>query len=108
MMGSNCSFSVFVCTLTATAWLSGAPPEKPESTVGRQKQLFLDDWIVDSTHNISRVLKELRRWPGHPVIVGEEPWEKWTVYLNGRAVLLDRVNDLRLPTDTRVVDNGPR
>ena len=72
MMGSNGSFSVLLAALTATAWLSAAPPEQPELTVGWQKQLFLDDWVVDSTHNVSRVLKEPQRWPGNPVIIGDE------------------------------------
>ena len=88
-MGTSGLSSVLIAVVTATAWLSAATPEEPEVTVGWQKQLFLDDWIVDSTHNVSRVLKEPQRWPGNPVIVGDEPWEKWTVYLNGRGVLYD-------------------
>ena len=26
---------------------------------------------------------------GQSVIIGDEPWEKWTVYLNGRGILYD-------------------
>ena len=89
MMGSNGSFSVLLAALMATACLSAAPPEEPEFTVGWQKQLFLDDWVVDSTQNVSRVLKEPQRWPGNPVIIGDKPWEKWTAYLNGRGILYD-------------------
>jgi hypothetical protein len=89
MMGSNGWFSVLLAALTATAWLSATPPEEPELTVGWQKQLFLDDWVVSSTENVTRVLKEPQRWPGNPLIVGDNSWEKWTVYLNGRGVLYD-------------------
>ena len=30
-----------------------------------------------------------QRWPGNPVIIGDNPWEKWTAYLNGRGILYD-------------------
>ena len=66
MMGSNGWFSVLLAALTATAWLSATPPEEAELTVGWQKQLFLDDWVVDSTQNVSRVLKEAATLAGKP------------------------------------------
>ena len=86
-MGSCCFY--LLVALTAAAWLSAAPPREPGLRVDWQKQLFLDDWIVESTRNVSRVLQEPQRWPGNPVITGDRPWEKWTVYLNGRGVLYD-------------------
>ncbi len=89
MMGSNAVSAVLIAALAATAWLPAAPPEEPQVTVGWQKQLFLDDRVIDSTKHISRVLKEPQRWPGNPLIVGDMPWETWTVYLNGRGVLYD-------------------
>lgn len=84
-----------VCLLFAVAFTMAAygpyasPSEEPPLRIGWQKQLFLDDWVVDSIHNVSRVLQEPQRWPGNPVIIGDKPWEKWTVYLNGRGVLYD-------------------
>ena len=67
----------------------GASSSEPLLQVGWQRQLFLDDWIIDSTRNLSRVPKDPKRWPGNPIIVGDEPWEKWTTYLNGRGVFYD-------------------
>ena len=73
MMGLNGSLSVLLAALTATAWLSAAPSEEPVLTVGWQKQLFLDDWVIDSTENVSRLLKEPQRWPGNSWTTGSIP-----------------------------------
>ena len=81
--------SFAVAFTTAASGPYAAPSEERALRVGWQKQLFLDDWVVDSIHNVSRVLQEPQRWPGNPVIIGDKPWEKRTVYLNGRGVLYD-------------------
>ena len=79
-MTSYGALPCFLAAVAATLCLSAAPSEELVLTVGWQKHLFLDDWGVESTHNVSRVLKEPQRWPGNPLIIGDKPWEKWTVY----------------------------
>jgi len=57
--------------------------------VGRARQLFLDDFVVQSLQNMSRVVHHPKRYPGNPVLTGTEGWEKWLLEVNGRPVLYD-------------------
>jgi hypothetical protein len=43
--------------------------------VGRQKQLFLDDYLVASTTNVSRRIHRAEKSQSNPVIRQTEPWE---------------------------------
>ena len=58
--------------------------------VGDQKQLLLDDYLLESQENVQRVLHQPRRFTGNPIIVGDRSWEKWTAYPNGRPVIFDQ------------------
>ena len=57
--------------------------------IGNKKQLFIDDFIIASRDNFTRILHHPKRFPGNPVLTGNEPWEKHEVYLNGRGLLYD-------------------
>ncbi|MGH7943848.1 MAG: hypothetical protein ACREF9_02370 [Opitutaceae bacterium] len=57
--------------------------------IGGQRQLFLDDWVVDSLKGLARVVHPPQRYNGNPVLRGTESWEKWTVDVNGHTVLYD-------------------
>ncbi|MSU37308.1 MAG: hypothetical protein EXS36_19870 [Pedosphaera sp.] len=57
--------------------------------IGGNRQLFVDDWVVDSLKNLSRVVHSPTRQDGNPVLRGTEPWEKWTVDVNGHTTLYD-------------------
>ena len=43
--------------------------------IGTNKQLFIDDEIVDSTARITRSWHQFRPHPGYPLLVPEKPWE---------------------------------
>ncbi|MBT4501589.1 MAG: hypothetical protein HOC74_27925 [Gemmatimonadetes bacterium] len=57
------------------------PPEI--LTLGREKQLFVDDWSVAESRNIRRVFHRPRKHPDNPLIVPEHPWEGEAIYLFG-------------------------
>jgi len=64
-------------------------PQAAGLEIGHRKQLFIDDYIVESTQGVNRRLHRLERHSGNPVLVGDRPWERWLVSPNGRAVLFD-------------------
>ncbi|MSP12885.1 MAG: hypothetical protein EXR62_08000 [Chloroflexi bacterium] len=43
--------------------------------IGKQRQLFVDDEIVASLDNVSRVMHAPVKFGGNPVLTREEPWE---------------------------------
>src|SRR5688572_1578702 len=57
--------------------------------IGGHKQLFIDGHILDSMENLSTVLHSPRRHSANPMVVGDQPWERWVVEVNGRPVLYD-------------------
>ncbi len=49
--------------------------------VGTQKQLFLDDYIVEETSDVRRMLNQPAKYTGNPVMIPLYPWEgKLSVY----------------------------
>lgn len=53
----------------------GATGSDAPVSVGRQKQLFLDDHLIDSMSNVTRRVQTAEKFEGNPVIWGTEPWE---------------------------------
>ena len=43
--------------------------------VGTTKQLFLDDYVVDTMDGLHKVLHQANRHPNNPLLVPEHPWE---------------------------------
>ncbi|MCC6681100.1 MAG: hypothetical protein IT445_09385 [Phycisphaeraceae bacterium] len=52
------------------------------------RQLFIDDWVIDSVHSIKRTLHPMQKHPANPVIVPDKPWEGAAV-LGGGGTLRD-------------------
>ena len=58
--------------------------------VGARKQLFLDDYVIDSMQEAQRQLHRPVRYAGNPVIQADRPWETGGgTYLFGGTVLYD-------------------
>ncbi len=71
-----------------TAAQSHTTPREPLQT-GERKQLFIDNYMIDSMENLSKVLPHPERHAGNPVLIGDKPWERWIVEVDGRPVLYD-------------------
>jgi len=76
-----------------------APPEPPlrdvgrelpeihvPIPVGREKQLFVDDAIVESATGLTRALHPVRKHPGNPLVVADRPWEGRCVLIYGAVI----------------------
>ncbi|PYV09208.1 MAG: hypothetical protein DMG07_23780, partial [Acidobacteria bacterium] len=50
--------------------------------VSTERHLFLDDELVEARAKVVRVMHRPVK-QADPVLVGDQPWEKWTVYLFG-------------------------
>jgi len=63
----------------------GATVPKPPDPVpvGRAKQLFIDDWVVESMSELTRTLHPIKKHPQNPLVVADRPWEGPQVLLYG-------------------------
>ena len=43
--------------------------------IGRQKQLFVDNYIVERMEGVHRTLNQPEKHPGNPVLAPDRPWE---------------------------------
>lgn len=64
-------------------------PKISALTFGSNKQLFVDDHIIESRYQLEKTFHQPDRFAGNPIFIGEKPWEKWTVEVNGRPVVYD-------------------
>ena len=60
--------------------------------IGTQKQLFIDDYIVERTSHVKRVLNHGVKAPNNPVVSEDRPWE--TNYLRCNKVVYDEKDGL--------------
>ena len=79
------SLSLLIVTATTLAQATSARP----ITLGSERQLFIDNFIIESVRNLKRVLHQPVRQPGNPILTGTEKWERWLIGVNGRAVIYD-------------------
>jgi hypothetical protein len=82
MRRSHLSFSGLFCLVLVIGdvfWLPqhlyGEPPQNVSIEVGKQKQLFLDDYLIASTANAVRRIHPAEKSKSNPVIRQTEPWE---------------------------------
>ena len=59
---------------------------EPVITLSHQKQLFLDDYIIQSRTNIERVIRPAQKYEGNPVLWATEPWEPELNVLYGSVI----------------------
>ena len=79
---------IVVLTLSVARLDAGAADEGRGLThIGTQKQLFIDDYIVERTSHVKRVLNRGVKAPNNPVVSEDRPWE--TNYLRCNNVLYD-------------------
>ena len=58
--------------------------------IGREKQLFIDDLVVESVENVCRTWHEPVKRPEGPVITKDQPWEAMVYFtFNGSQVIRD-------------------
>lgn len=63
--------------------------------IGREKQVFVDDLIIESAEHVCRTWHEPVRATDAPVIVSDKPWEHITYFtLNGWQVIRDSSDGL--------------
>lgn len=71
--------------------------------IGGQRQLFVDDWIVDQTQNIQRQPAEVVKNPGNPVLKRDKPWDQCRCDIYGSGVF-----DRSHPLAKQRIQLGPR
>ena len=73
----------------------GSPPAddgRGLTHIGTQKQLFIDDYIIQRTSHVMRILNPAVKAPNNPIIEADRPWE--SNYLRCRKVFYDQKDGL--------------
>ena len=55
-------------------------------TLGPTKQLFLDDWLIESQTNVTRRVHPAEKSPDNPVLWPREPWEGNVAIIYGSVI----------------------
>ncbi len=88
MNSSNLRVILAVALFSAVSLWAGALDEDRGLThIGTQKQLFIDDHIIERMSNVKRVLNRGVKAPNNPIITEDRPWE--TNYLRCHKVVYD-------------------
>ena len=55
--------------------------------VSIERQLFFDDFLIEARSGLTRVVHRPSK-QNAPILVGDTPWENWTITLHGRPCIL--------------------
>ena len=55
--------------------------------VSTERQLFFDDFLIEARSGLTRVVHRPSK-QNAPILVGDTPWENWTITLHGRPCIL--------------------
>ncbi len=55
-------------------------------TVSNQRELFIDDYLIDAQWGIERTLHPFQKYGGNPIVHAERPWEGSGVMLYGSVI----------------------
>ena len=104
-------FTVILLSALLTHDLSAAEP----LDIGSQRQLFLDDYIVDRTDGVERVVHQPKKYSGNPVIhQGQTTWNQYRSQLYGTVLYMPEerkfkmwyLSGARLPFDEPILLDG--
>ena len=70
-----------VCLLLALIVLTADALAGEPVRIGRQRQLFLDDFLIASASRLTRRVCPVEKHPGNPIVVREAEWEPLAYYL---------------------------
>ena len=89
MNPSSLRITFIVILLSSTGWLNAAAADGSRGLthIGTQKQLFIDDYIVEQMSSVKRVLNHGVKAPNNPVVRADRPWE--TNYLRLNKIVYD-------------------
>ena len=71
-------------------------PRSAALEVGRERQLFVDDAILDSTRGLRQRLHTLKKRPENPVLSSSRPWEIQRVNMHGTVLRDPETGELRM------------
>ena len=73
--------SLFLFTLLGGILLGSSAASEP-TQITSAVQLFVDDYVVDTTDGVRRQVNRWKKYPGNPVLRPSKPWEMGGTYLN--------------------------
>jgi hypothetical protein len=63
-----------------------APAEASPISIGRQKQLLVDDYIIERMDGVKRTLNQPRKYGGNPLLVPGQDWQSYRMLMYGSVI----------------------
>ena len=63
--------------------------QPPAIEIGSERQLFVDDLLLDRLENVSRIVNQPHKIPQNPILVATEPWESNPARIHYLDVVFD-------------------
>lgn len=69
-------FFIFVALIMLTSHVSASDKARGAISIGKKRQMFIDDHLIKKMDNITRRLCPVSKHPANPMIKPEYPWER--------------------------------
>lgn len=79
-------FLVFVFALCLLGHSPRLQAQRSLNDLSGPWQLFVDDYLVESASNVSRVYHAFEKFEGNPVLKADKPWEGKNIYVYGTVL----------------------
>ena len=79
-------------TLICVAFLVPAAAGARPVLIAQERQLFVDDYIVEGVENVAFTLHQPEKHPGNPVLMADKPWEAKSLALYDTVLFDDEEN----------------
>ena len=82
--------------------------EREPITVGQHRQLFIDDYIIESMEDVSRRLNTVSKHPNNPLVIADQAWEGHMAVPQGSVIYdsEDRIYKMWYTTDIQSKGKG--
>jgi len=85
-----------------------ATPSSKESPIkiGHHRQLFIDDYLIAGTKNVTRRLLPVSKFSGNPIVQPDQPWERGLAVPQGSVIYDDEEGIYKMWYTTNVQSRG--
>ncbi len=75
--------------------------------MGKERQLFIDDYCVGSLRGVRRRFHQMEKHPANPIMIPQEPWEATYIQLYGNVLYDEGMGLYRMWYSARYAPEGP-
>lgn len=100
------SFLSIFLLLICNPLVFGADRSNDVISIGNFRQLFIDDYLIAKTDNITRRLRPVDKYSGNPIVRPNQPWERGLAVPQGSVIYDDEDRIYKMWYTTNVQSRG--